>query len=225
LCKGYFDTVTKDRWRQRPVNRIHYHFVVKDHRTPAELEELFETVFWCEMGQSDFNIRIIPFNTTYGWKGFIGYFVKLRGNENIPFKKGSRLRQFYIVNKVKWWSPKSREMLDQEMRRYAMVCERLLMMGRFSKTDLYRFDGRPEADQVRLKKVLAGQTDQELYDCFSILLNKEPQFQTIPPRWFKTLRCYPIKYIDLLHAIHERLRNTDDSDITIYLAVYHGLEE
>ena len=97
--------ITTDKRRQRPVNRVHYHFVAKDDRTPEEMQELFEAVCGLEMPPSDFKVHVFPFiEELGGWKGYISYFVKLRnkkGKVNILFRKRG-LRKYYTINEKKW---------------------------------------------------------------------------------------------------------------------------
>jgi hypothetical protein len=74
--------ITRDKWRRRPVNKVHYHFVAKDDRSPDELKELFAAVCQCAMGQSAFKVHVLPFiEAEGGWVGFIPYFVKLRNKD------------------------------------------------------------------------------------------------------------------------------------------------
>ena len=103
--------ITKDRWKQRPANRVHYHFVVKDHtRTRDELKELFTAVYLCEMPASDFVVNVFPFDEDKGgWEGYIAYFVKLKDKEgeNILFAKKLRLRKFLEKGVFPWKVPQS----------------------------------------------------------------------------------------------------------------------
>ena len=72
--------ITKDKWRQRPINRVHYHIIAKDDRTGDEMEELFEAVCRCEIPLSDFKVHVFPFDEKKGgWKGYKEYLGRTQG--------------------------------------------------------------------------------------------------------------------------------------------------
>jgi len=124
--------ITRNKWRQRPVNKVHYHFVAKDDRTPDEIEELFKAVLRMEMDQSTFKIHVFPFNEKHGWKGYIAYFVKFRnkdGKDPILFTKGLRMRKYFTINESKWWThpdgtPRTMQSIKKQMQRYKIAKSR-----------------------------------------------------------------------------------------------------
>ena len=70
--------ITRDKWKQRPANKVHYHFVAQDDRTHEEMKELFVAVFRLEMDQSEFKVHVSPFKEELGgWEKYIEYFLKL----------------------------------------------------------------------------------------------------------------------------------------------------
>ena len=223
--------VTKDKWRQRPTNKVHYHFVVKDDRPRDELKELFEAVCRCEMEESTFKVNVFPFDEKKGgWKGYIAYFVKLKDKdgENILFEKGLRLRKYYTIGK--WWTHKDGTPctigdIKEKKRQYAKTKRRLKESEKRIPTS---FDAECSghalrADQDRLNEVLDRETDETLYDWYSISLGQPALFQTTPPRWLtEKLPGYIHKWDDMLKAILERLKQSDNPDIAIALEIYHN---
>jgi len=228
--------ITKDEWKQRPVNRIHYHIVVKDHnRTHAELKELFVAVWQCAMLPSTFKVNVLPFDENKGgWKGFIDYFVKLRNDddksdkkkENYLLAKGLSLRRYYTIGK--WWTykdgtPRTLQSINKEIQFYA-IKERLKMSEKYiAMKEQWRSDWQCRADQVKLQEVLEKESIETLYDWFSVLQGKPTLFDTKPPGWLRnTIPSQKRKCYDLLDAIYERLRSSDNTDILNALAIYHG---
>ena len=225
--------ITKDEWRQRPVNRIHYHFVVKDHsRTRDELTELIETVCQCEMALDDFKVNVFQFDEKKGgWKGYIAYFVKLRDpeNENILFEKGLGLRKYYTIGQ--WWTdkdgitPLTLSDINKKMRRYAIARSRLKKSEKFIPVRYQAGEWELPTDYGKLQSELDKRTDEMLYDWFAILQGKPIVFHTKPPKWLlDDIQSQPLKRNDLLDAIFERIQYSKNSDIVFALEIYHGYE-
>ena len=226
--------ITRDSYKQRPVNRVHYHYVVKDHtRTRAELKELFEAVYQCDMDRSAFEIHVFPFDEKKGgWKGYIAYFVKLKNKEGKPalFEKNIGLRKYLTIGQ--WWTdddgvtPIRTGDIKKKKQRYMITKGRLRMSEKMIPLQFDNDNGHSgeRADQAKLKNVLDNQTDKTLYDWYSILLAKPALFGTIPPDWLiQRIWKQPLKCIDLLKAIEGRIRYSDNPDIITALQVYHGL--
>ena len=221
--------ITRDEWRQRPVNKVHYHFVAKDDRSKDEMEELFKAVLMMEMEQSAFKLHVFPFDEKYGWKGYIAYFVKLRnkdGKDPILFKKGLRMRKYFTINESKWWTypdgtPRTMESIKEAMQRYKIAKKKLKMTEKFY--EIKRQPARKETptDVAELIAVLANETDETLYDWFAILLGKPTVFQTIPPKWLlDTIHWQPKKRFDLFNTIYIVLQDTDNPLIHFAFEIY-----
>jgi hypothetical protein len=223
--------ITKDSRQQRPVNRVHYHIVIKDHsRTQTELKELITIFCLREMDSNDFKINVFPFddNPDGGWNGYIGYFVELRSNngENILFRSGLWLRKYYTIGK--WWTysngtERKLSDIDTEIQRYAATRRRLEELEQsiiININDVANWTQR--ANYRKLKQVLDNETDKTLYDWYSALLYKPAVFQSFIPIWLtETIQSYPYKCEDLLNAIEERIICSGNTDIIIALKIYH----
>jgi len=218
--------ITKDEWRQRPVNRVHYHFVAKDNRTAEEMQELFECVYERAMPCADFVVHVRQFDEAQGgWKKYIEYFLKLWEEDNYLFRKGG-LRRFYTINEWKWWSldgitNSPMELIDEAVKLYA-IAKRLKKSERFIPVQ-DRLPGSPEpTDDRAMKGLLCDQTDETLYDWFAILRGKPTLFGTKPPNWLlDSLQSQPWKLRDLLMALYERVTHADNMDILYALEIYH----
>ena len=122
--------ITKDKWQQRPVNRVHYHFVAKDDRTHDELKELIVAVCRCEMEQDSFMVHVFPFDEAKGgWNNYRWYFSKYiavgkeEEEKHYLFRSGLGLRQTYTIGQ--WWTypdgrPRTKTSIEEEMKRYAI---------------------------------------------------------------------------------------------------------
>ena len=212
--------ITKDEWGQRPVNRVHYHFAAKDDRTPDELEALFEGLCRLSMKQSDFNVGVRPFDETQGgWKGYIAYFVKYRnkkGKKNYLFKRGLRLRKYFVINKKKWWTypdgttPRTLPSIKKQMKRYKIIKERLKKSEYHYEVKSLKAKQELPTDYAKLREVLDNETDKTLYDWYSILKGKPTVFCTEPPDWLLgAIQTQSDKYNALLKALTKRLQDTD----------------
>lgn len=223
--------ITKDKWQQRPVNRVHYHFVAKDNRTQDELQELFDTICRCGMDQSDFNVKVLPFDKALGgWKNYIAYFVKLRnrkGKKNYLFARGLRLRKYFTINAKQWWTypdgtPRELTSIESEMKRYNTIKRRLAKSEKFIAIQFPSLDTKRPTDYARLKALLDKHNDKVLYDWYSILLGKPTVFHTLPPDWLlKTIHGQPQQCNDLFLAIETRLRHTENLSVFYALQIYH----
>lgn len=228
---------TKDKSRKRPVNRIHYHFVVQDHkRTHDELKKLFEEKCLRLLYKSDFKVHVFPFDEAKGgWKGYIGYFLKLRDKDNnILFESGFWLRNYYTIGN--WWTypdgntPRKLGPVTEkgsilwEMQRYAIK-------KRHQESEkLIPVERRPPAEDIptdfaRLKALLDRETDETLYDWISILLGVPTLFNTDPPEWLLfSIQSQYRKSFELMVAIWNRLKNTQNLSIILAFEFYYGIE-
>ena len=219
--------ITKDKWRQRLVNRVHYHFVAKDDRTPDEMGELFETVWRLERSCIDVKVHVRQFiEELGGWKGYIEYFLKLWDENYIPLAKGGP-RRYYTVNEDRWWtypdgSSRSIESIDRAVQLYA-VAERLKLLEKFVPVQ-----HRPPAKQQQptddraMKGLLCNQTDETLYDWFATLRGKPKLFGSDIPKWLTdTLQSQWKKRRDLLEALYDRVSDAENKDIIFALKIYH----
>jgi len=214
--------ITRDNRRQRPTNRVHYHIVVQDTRTRAELRKLVKGVCLCAMPPGSFQVHCKPIDD---WKNFVWYFVKYRMRSNYPFRSRLGLSKFYTIGG--WWAnrdgtPRTRESIEEEMKRYAIARLRLKRSEEFIEIDPARGGWERPTDHDKLQAELDKQTDETLYDWFSVLQGQPALFQTQPPRWLrKTIRRELMKTEDLLDAIYLRLRNTRNPLIIFAFEIYH----
>ena len=219
--------ITRDKQRQRPVNRVHYHFVAKDDRTADEMEELFETVCQIEMPLTDFKVHVFSFKEELGgWEKFIEYFLKLWEDDNILLRKRG-LRKYYTINAEQWWTypdgtPRTIESIKKEMQQYKIAKKRLKKTERFFEVKKHQPAMTEEpTDYAKLIEVLKNETDETLYDWFAILLGKPTVFQTIPPDWLlDDIHSQPKKRFDLLNAIYIVLQDTDNPLIHFAFEIY-----
>jgi len=220
--------ITKGRWKQRPANKVHYHFVVKDHtRTRDELKELFIAVCMCEMKKSAFVVNVFPFDEDKGgWEGYMAYFVKLKGkDENILFEEKLGLRKYFTIGK--WWTdedgtPISVKDIKKKKQRYASTKAHLKRSEKFIEVKHQVAEWEIPTDPVKLQELLDRKTDETLYDWFSILLGLPTVFQTSPPTWLlDDIQRQPLKLKDLLDTLYERLRHTTNPDIVFAFKIYH----
>ena len=225
--------ITKDKWGQRATNKVHYHCVLKDDRTRDELEELFEGLCRLSMKQSDFNVGVRPFDETQGgWKGYIVYHVKYRnkkGKKNYLFKRGFRLRKYYIINEKKWWTypdgttPRTLTSIKKQMKRYKSIKERLKKSEYQYEVKNLKAKQEFPADYAKLREFLDNETDKTLYDWYSILKGKPTVFCTEPPDWLLgAVQTQPDKYNALLKALTKRLQDTERLDVYYALLIYHN---
>ena len=225
--------ITKDEWGQRPVNRVHYHFAAKDDRTPEELEELFEGLCGLSMKQSDFNVGVRPFDETQGgWKGYIAYHVKLRNKKdkkNYLFKRGLRLRKYFVINREKWWTypdgitPRTLTSIKNQMKRYKIIKDRLKESERFIAMKSVPLKQDRPTNFAKLKEVLDNESERAWYDWYSILTVKPTVFQTVPPDWLPNLIQSRLRqFKDLLKALAQRLQNADSLEVYYALQIYHN---
>jgi hypothetical protein len=166
--------ITKDEWKQRPINQVHYHFVAKDDRSADEMQELFETICRCAMDQSDFKVHVFPFDEELGgWENFIKYFVKLWDDDNILLEKRG-LRRYYTINKSKWWThpdgtPRTMESIEEAIQHFASAKKQLKKTERFFEVNKHQLPVKGEpTDCDKLIEVVANETDETLYDWFAI---------------------------------------------------------
>ena len=221
--------ITKDEWRQRPTNNVHYHIVVKDHtRTHDELKELFEAIYQCEMELSAFKVNVYPFDEKKGgWRGYIAYLVKLKDKNGKPilFEKGLRLRKYYTVGR--WWTNKdgtraTAPEMREKVRRFAIARKRLEKSERFIPVRYQVAEWELPTDYIRLQRELDKRTDEMLYDWFSILRKQPTVFQTKPPKWLlEGIQSQPLKRNELLDALFERIQYSKNPDIVLALEIYH----
>ena len=221
--------ITRGKWRQRPANKVHYHFVAKDDRTPDELKELFVRVCGCEMDQSTFKVHVFPFKEELGgWMKYIEYFLKLWEDDNILLKKRG-LRKYYTINESKWWTypdgtPRTIASIEKEMQRYKIAKKHLKRSERFFDVNKHQpaVKGKP-TDVAKLIEVVKNETDETLYDWFAILLGKPTVFGTEPPNWLlDSIHRFPQKRIDLLNVIYIVLSETDSPLIALAFEIYMG---
>jgi len=224
--------ITKYKRTQWATNKVHYHFVVKDDRTPGELEELFEGLCRLSMNQFDFKVGVRPFNEKKGgWKGYIAYHVKYRnkkGKKNYLFKRGLRLRKYFIINKKKWWTypdgitPRTLPSIKKQMKRYMKIKTRLKKSEHLIEVKHRRASRELPTDYAKLREVLDNETDKTLYDWYSILKGKPTVFCTEPPDWLLgTVQTQSDKYNALLKALTKRLQDTDRLPVYYALQIYH----
>jgi len=221
--------ITKDEWRQRPVNRVHYHFVAKDKRTRVELKTLFERIYQSEMKPSDFKVGVFPFNEARGgWKGYIRYFVKLYNNDHYLFTRGLWLRQYFTINEEKFWTypdcttSRTLTSIEKQMQRYMITKHRLQKAEKIIAVKHRRIERERSINYAKLTAVLDKETDRVLYDWYSILLSKPTVFQTKPPAWLiDNLQSQLGKREALLKALIRRLQNTDSLEVYFALQIYH----
>ena len=218
--------ITKNRWRTKAVNRVHYHIAVQDERTPAQLRALVRSVCLCEMKPGSFRVTCKPITN---WeKKDVWYFVKYKKLSNYLFKPGLPLHKFYVINQKQWWTnkdgtPRTRESIEKQIQRYANVKLRLKKYERLVKVKPPSGGWERPTDYAKLQKVLDKQSDETLYDWFSVLQGKEAVFpDTKFPKWLREkIRSQPMKTEELLIAIYERLRHTKNSLIVYAFEIYH----
>jgi hypothetical protein len=219
--------ITKDKWKRRPVNRVHYHFVAKDDRTHDEIEELFLAVFGLEMNQHDFMVHVRPFKEELGgWETYIEYFLKLWDENYIPLAKGG-VRRYYTINERRWWtypdgSPRTMESIDEAVRLYA-VAQRLKKSEELIPVKRRPPEKPQPTDDRKMKGMLCRETDETLYDWFATLRGKPTLFGTKPPKWLlDELQSQWTKRRDLLEALYDRVSDANNMDIIFALKIYHG---
>jgi len=221
--------ITRDEWKQRPANKIHYHFVARDDRTGAEMEELFEAIFRLELDQSDFKVHVFPFDEAEGgWEKYIEYFLKLwADDDSLIMLAKNGLRRYYTINEYKWWTfPDGRThrplwSIDEAVQLYA-VAQRLNKSAKLIPVK-HRPPKRPRpTDDRTMKGILCKETDETLYDWFATLRGKPTLFGTDLPDWFDALQGRLQQRRELLEAIYDRLTDTDNMDIIFALKIYHG---
>ena len=224
---------------RKPVNRVHYHLVIKDHtRTHAELKELIVSVFQCEMPPTTFKVNVFSFDEQKGgWKGYIAYFVKLRDpkKKNVLFEKGLVIRRYYTINRKKWWTyPDGRTHrpladIDKEIERYAtskrLEKSEILISHEYQRGNWTPDNMKMQANRDKLKRLLYNESDETLYDWFSVLMKEPTLFNSRPPGWLlNAIHRYPLKCNALITAIYDRIWNSENEDIILALEIYHGLE-
>jgi hypothetical protein len=223
--------ITRDKWRQRPINKVHYHFVVKDDRTPDELEELFEAVCCREMDRSTFKVHVFPFKEELGgWLGYIAYFVKLRNKDKKPILLKKRgLRKYYTINEELWWTypdgtPRTIGSIKEQMQQYKIAKKQLKQTERLFEVKKHQPAGKEKPTNfAKLIEVLKNETDETLYDWFAILLGLPTVFGTEPPEWLLDhIHRKPQKRIDLLNALYAVISETDSPLIALAYEIYIG---
>ena len=223
--------VTRDKWKQRPASKVHYHFVAKDDRTAKEMEAIFECVFECEMPRSAFKVHVFPFDEEKGgWEKYIEYFLKLWvDDDSLIMLAKNGLRRYYTVNEYKWWTfPDGRThrplwSIDEAVQLYA-VEQRLQRQEKFIPVK-HRPPKRPRPiNDGKMKMMLCNETVETLYDWFATLRGKPTLFGTDLPDWFDFLQSRLQQRRALLEAIYDRLTDSenDNMDIIFALKIYHG---
>jgi hypothetical protein len=85
------------------------------------------------------------------------------------------------------------------------------------------FEKPRPTDDREMKRILCDQTDETLYDWFSILRGKPTLFGTKPPKWLiDALQGQWYKRCDLLEALYDRVSDAQNIDIIFALKIYHG---
>ena len=221
--------ITKDEWRQRPINKVHYHFVAKDDRTKDEMEAIFETLYESAMPRSAFKVHVLPFDEEQGgWEHYIEYFLKLWEDDNILLEKGG-LRRYYTINEAKWWTysdgtPRSIRSIDKAIQEYAIAKKHLKKSERFFEINAHQPVVKSEPTNcAKLIATLAKETDETLYDWFAILMGKKTVFGTKPPKWLlNDIHGSPQKCLDLLGALYIVLEDTDNPLIVFAFEIYYN---
>ena len=221
--------VTRDKWKQRPVNRVHYHFVAKDDRSPDEMQELFEAVCRSEMDQSAFNVHIFPFKEELGgWQGYMEYFLKIWDDDNILLAKRG-LRKYYTINEKQWWTypdgtPRTIVSIKKEMQQYKIAKKHLKQSERFFEIIKHPpVETEKPTDCAKLIATLEKETDETLYDWFAILLGKPTVFGTKPPKWLLDyIHKTPKKRFDLFNTLYIVISDTDIPIIRLAFEIYFG---
>ena len=214
--------ITKDKRRQRPVNRVHYHIVVQDTRTPAELRALFREVCRCAMPMNSFSVTCLPIDN---WFRSVWYFVKYKRLDNYPFRANLGLQKFYTIGK--WWvdqdgTPRTRASIEEDIQHYARAKKQLKQSEQFIEVSPASGGWERPTNHAKLQAALDKETDETLYDWFSVLQGQPAVFQTKPPQWLReTIRRQPLKTDDLLTAIYIRLRKTKNPLIILAFEIYH----
>ena len=217
--------ITKDQRRRHPLNRVHYHIIVQDSRTPQQLRQVVKEVCMCEMLPDTFKVKCKPIDN---WRGSVWYFVKYRVARNYMFRSKLGLKKFYTIGN--WWTNKdgtvtTKESILNEMQRYAITKRWLKASEKFITVERRSAEWELPTDYTKLQAVLDKMSDKVLYDWFSILLGKPTVFETTAPRWLiDALQSQPQKRYDLLDAIYARLCYTTKSDIIIAMKIYHDHE-
>ena len=220
--------ITKDRWRRRAENRVHYHIAVQDTRTPDELRAIVRSVCRCEMKSGSFRVTCKPI-TDWANKD-VWYFVKYKKWSNYLFRPHLPLQKFYTINRTKWWTnkdgtPRTKGSIEKQMQQYAAAKRHLKEMERSFEIKLQPA-GKPEpTDYARLEAELGKQSDETLYDWLATLLGTPTVFQTIPPPWLlNTLHSQPQKRFELFKALYARLRKTKNPLIVFAFEIYFDCE-
>jgi len=220
--------ITKDKYRQRPVNKVHYHIVAKDDRSADEMKAIFECVFESEMPRSAFKVHVFPFDESLGgWEKYIEYFLKLWEDDNILLKKGG-LRRYYTINKDKWWtypdgSPRSMASIEEGIQQYAIAKKRLKKSERFFEVNKDQPATKEKPINVdKLIATLEKETDETLYDWFAILLGKPAVFGTKPPDWLlDQIHREPQKRFHFINVLYIVIRETENPLIVFAFEIYH----
>lgn len=160
------------------------------------------------------------------WKNKdVWYFVKYRIWSNYLFRPNLGLQKFYFIGD--WWVDKdgtssTRELIEEQMQLYA-VEQRLNKSAKFIPVKR-RPPAKPRpTDDKKMKGLLCNETDEALYDWFSILRGKKILFDTVPPDWLTdALQGRWQQRRDLLEAIYDRLTDAQNMDIIFALKIFHG---
>jgi hypothetical protein len=176
------------------------------------------------MKPESFEVHCLPITNWHDRD--VWYFVKYRNKYNYMFRPKLGIQKFYTIGK--WWTnkdgtPRTRESIEKEIQRYAIVRQRLEQSEKFIVVKRQAADWEYPTNHERLKETLENEEDTVLYDWFSILREKPTLFNTSPPNWLiDEIQSQPLKCIDLLDALYARLRNTANKDIIYAFQIYHN---
>jgi len=217
--------VTKNQWRTRPVNRPHYHIACCDDRKPSELIKLVKDICLKEMPKGAF---MVTHKRIVDWSVAVWYFVKYRKRNNYLFRTGLGLQKFYTISRKSWWTyndgtPRTKASIIDEMVDFNNRKHRLTRLEKFIPVKRRVAEWEFPIKQDILKGILDNETDEVLYDWFSILLGKPTIFQTEPPKWLlDNLQSQPLKIYDLLNILYARISQSTNPDIIFCIRYYHG---
>jgi hypothetical protein len=222
-----------------PTDTVHFHILTDDERDKDFLRQLgrdaclaagLQDKAMCNAPRNEFDVEC---RDIYDYDRYIDYFTKLDREEYVNlFIKKSRIQRFYTIGN--WFSdangnPRGKGDIWKEIkqetkeRKCKMTIERLKQSERLipMKNKVPKWE--PPANQARLQEVLDKEYDETLYDWFSILLGQPTLFDTEPPDWLENIPRHSRKCHDLLDAIYDIIRNSENTDIVLALEHYHRL--